>query len=84
MWESNPPKQLFATITGFEDQRAHQHPSTPIKRESLYHTFTKDATFRLCSARFVEKSGGLLFPLPRVFENDRYDWSMERVWRARF
>ena len=30
MWESNPPKQLFTTSTGFEDQRAHQHPSTPI------------------------------------------------------
>ena len=29
MWESNPPKRLFTPITGFEDQGAHQHPSTP-------------------------------------------------------
>lgn len=31
MWELNPPMQLLTTITGFEDQRAHQHPSTPIE-----------------------------------------------------
>ena len=24
MWESNPPKLLFTTITGFEDQRVYQ------------------------------------------------------------
>ena len=30
MWESNPPKELFTPITGFEDQGAHQRPSTPI------------------------------------------------------
>lgn len=29
MWESNPPRQLFTTLTGFEDQGAHQHPSAP-------------------------------------------------------
>ena len=29
MWESNPPKRLFTPVTGFEDQGAHQHPSTP-------------------------------------------------------
>lgn len=32
MWESNPPKKLLTPRTGFEDQRAHQHPSTPINR----------------------------------------------------
>ena len=30
MWESNPPGQFFATLTGFEDRGAHQHPSTPM------------------------------------------------------
>ena len=30
MWESNPPMRLPTPNTGFEDQRAHQHPSTPI------------------------------------------------------
>lgn len=35
MWELNPPMQLLTTITGFEDQRAHQHPSTPI--EPIYY-----------------------------------------------
>lgn len=30
MWESNPPMRLPTPDTGFEDQRAHQHPSTPI------------------------------------------------------
>ena len=25
----NPPMQLLTAITGFEDQRAHQHPSAP-------------------------------------------------------
>ena len=29
MWESNPPKQLLTTLTGFEDQGPHQQPSTP-------------------------------------------------------
>ena len=32
MWESNPPKRLLTPQTGFEDQRAHQHPSTPIEK----------------------------------------------------
>ena len=32
MWESNPPGRLFTTYTGFEDQGAHQNPSTPISR----------------------------------------------------
>ena len=35
MWESNPPRQLFTTLTGFEDQGAHQHPSAP-ECESQY------------------------------------------------
>lgn len=30
MWESNPPKRLLTPRIGFEDRRAHQHPSTPI------------------------------------------------------
>lgn len=30
MWESNPPKRELTAITGFEDQEAHQHLSTPI------------------------------------------------------
>lgn len=30
MWESNPPKRPQAPRAGFEDQRAHQNPSTPI------------------------------------------------------
>jgi hypothetical protein len=30
MWESNPPKRLLTPRTGFEDQRAHQHPSIPL------------------------------------------------------
>lgn len=29
MWESNPPRKLLTPRTGFEDQKAHQHPSTP-------------------------------------------------------
>lgn len=29
VWELNPPMQLLTAITGFEDQRAHQHPSAP-------------------------------------------------------
>lgn len=29
MWESNPPGRLLIPYTDFEDQRAHQHPSTP-------------------------------------------------------
>ena len=50
MWESNPPKQLFTTITGFEDQGAHQHPSTPIYSGCFayvlifYHKYTQEAT----------------------------------------
>jgi hypothetical protein len=35
MWESNPPKRLLTAITGFEDQRAHQRPSTPILLEAV-------------------------------------------------
>lgn len=35
MWESNPPKRLLTAITGFEDQRAHQRPSTPILFEAV-------------------------------------------------
>ena len=30
MWESNPPRQLLITRTDFEDQKAHQHPATPM------------------------------------------------------
>ncbi len=30
MWESNPPKTLLTPHTGFEDQRQHQPPPTPI------------------------------------------------------
>jgi hypothetical protein len=30
MWESNPPRKLPTPHAGFEDQRAHQHPSTPL------------------------------------------------------
>ena len=30
MWESNPPEKLLTPQTGFEDRKAHQHPSTPI------------------------------------------------------
>lgn len=30
MWESNPPRTLLTPHTGFEDQEAPQHPSTPI------------------------------------------------------
>lgn len=30
MWESNPPRRLFAVRTGFEDRKAHQHPSAPV------------------------------------------------------
>ena len=37
MWESNPPKELFTPITGFEDQGAHQHPSTPVCNAILSH-----------------------------------------------
>ncbi len=33
MWESNPPMRLLTPNTGFEDQRAHQHPSTPISTD---------------------------------------------------
>ena len=29
MWESNPPGRLLIPYTDFEDQRAHQNPSTP-------------------------------------------------------
>gem|GEM_PF-6293566 len=36
MWESNPPMRLPTPNTGFEDQRAHQHPSTPIYILSVY------------------------------------------------
>ncbi len=31
MWESNPPEKLLTPQTGFEDQRQHQPPSTPLK-----------------------------------------------------
>ena len=34
MWESNPPRQLFTTLTGFEDRGAHQHPSAPMYSKS--------------------------------------------------
>jgi len=30
MWESNPPGRLLTADTGFEDQEAHQHLSTPM------------------------------------------------------
>ena len=30
MWESNPPEKVLTPQTGFEDRRAHQHPSTPM------------------------------------------------------
>lgn len=35
MWESNPPERLLTPQTGFEDQRAHQHPSTPMYAVSV-------------------------------------------------
>ena len=46
MWESNPPKKLQTPYAGFEDQRAHQNSSTPIKQHYvLYIIFWKKSTF---------------------------------------
>ena len=47
MWESNPPRRLFAVRTGFEDREAHQHLSAPI------------FPLKLTTAEAEQRSGGM-------------------------
>ncbi len=44
-WESNPPKRLLTPQTGFEDQRTHQHPSTPKRKDDKLESYQAIVTY---------------------------------------
>ena len=68
MWESNSPRRPQAPHAGFEDQRAHQHPSTPIvlsflilNNINIYELMSQEALFDLAFSKKI-----LLVKKPKV------------------